>query len=285
MPQRTCDADGCERPHWARGMCSSHYGTWHRKMNGRKRNGSYFPIVCIVCGADHVASRPEGKFCSDACKGRHYSETMRTRCKLPADHPVMLQIAANRQAKRHAQQSPKRSAFQWRTARECPGCACWFTPLYTPSAVCCSKRCVRRVHRWRRKSAERGARGSFTWAEFMRIARKFDHCCAYCGVKPDRLDPDHVVPLSRGGSNAPSNLLPSCSMCNSSKCAMTLPEWAAWLAERDLPSRVTTWSVGDPRYTHLTDAVLVIITSRIDPHRGGPTRRKPRTGGQGKNAA
>ena len=110
----------------------------------------------------------------------------------------------------------------------------------------------------RRGAREHDAGGFFTWSEFMRIARKFNYCCAYCGEKPDRLDPDHVVPLSRGGSNSTTNLLPACSMCNSSKCAMTLAEWGAWLASRELSARRTSWTPGDPRYTHLTDAALAI---------------------------
>lgn len=236
-------------------MCYSHYGSWHREQHGRA--SEYYRITCIMCGAEHDASRRDGKFCSDICKGQHYSQTRRTKSKLPDEHPVMQRIAAEKDALRLARQQAKRSNYEWRTPRECPGCACWFTPLYTPSAVMCSRRCQRRVHRWRRKAAERGAAGTFTWSEFMRIARKFDYRCAYCGVKPERLDPDHVVPLSRGGSNAPSNLLPSCTPCNSHKGAMTLPEWEAWRRAKRMAPRVTYWDPADQRFTHLTDAALL----------------------------
>lgn len=258
MTQRTCSVDGCSRPHQARGFCGPHYGTWHRRTHGR--GDAIFTNTCIECGGQWKTRRSEAKYCSVQCKGNAY----RTKVSLlPKDHPVVVLIAAERRAAEIAREArrieARRSKFTWRTARECPGCACQFTPLYTPNAVTCSKRCARRVARWRRNAAERGARGSFTWAEFMRIARKFDFCCAYCGVKPERLDPDHVVPLSRGGSNAPSNLLPACFMCNSSKCAMTLPEWEAWLAERGKEPRRTRWAEGDSRYVHLTDAALANV--------------------------
>ena len=265
MGKRTCTVDGCERPHGARGMCYSHYGTWHRRMHGRKSNGRQTEITCIVCGAKHLGWRKDGKFCSDTCKGQHYSQTMRRKSPLPADHPVMVLIAEAKAAKsaaaqerRLARTAARRSSFEWRTARECPGCACWFTPLYTPNAICCSQRCVRRMRKQRRRAREYDAHGEFTWSAFMRVAAKFNYCCAYCGTKPERLDPDHVVPLSRGGSNAVSNLLPTCLMCNSSKNAMTLPEWAAWLSDRNLPARATSWRPGDKRYVHLTDALLFI---------------------------
>ena len=259
MSKRTCTSDGCTRPHWARGFCSSHYSKWHREVHGR--NDATYTRTCLVCSTTWETRRSDAKFCTDECKGRHYSEKMRTRSTLPADHPVRLLIAAERevreQAREQARAEQRRAKLlSWRTPRECPGCACWFTPLYAPNAVTCSKRCARRVHRWRRNAAERNATGTFTWSEFMRIARKFGYCCAYCGEKPERLDPDHVIPLSRGGSNNPTNLLPSCPTCNSHKNAMTLPEWAAWIEERGLPPRRTTWAPGDPRYTHLTEAQL-----------------------------
>lgn len=90
----------------------------------------------------------------------------------------------------------------------------------------------------------------------MRVARKFDYCCAYCGTKPDRLDVEHVVPLSKGGPDAVCNLLPTCLACNSDKRDLTLREWAEDRARRGLQPRITTWTAGDPRYTHLTAAAL-----------------------------
>lgn len=47
--------------------------------------------------------------------------------------------------------------------------------------------------------------------------------CAYCGGPYECLD--HVKPLSRGGSNWPANMRPSCTPCNSSKGSLLLSEW------------------------------------------------------------
>lgn len=47
--------------------------------------------------------------------------------------------------------------------------------------------------------------------------------CAYCGGPYEHLD--HVVPLSRGGRNVPSNIRPACAKCNLSKGSKTLREW------------------------------------------------------------
>ena len=86
----------------------------------------------------------------------------------------------------------------------------------------------------------------------MVIARRHGYRCAYCGTRPTRLDPDHVVPVSRGGANYIGNLLPACPPCNSSKRDLTLDEWSDYLHQRGLPPRTTTWDSTDPRFTHLT---------------------------------
>lgn len=49
--------------------------------------------------------------------------------------------------------------------------------------------------------------------------------CAYCGGT-DRVGTDHVVPLSRGGTNTPDNIVPCCLPCNSSKKDKLLSEWS-----------------------------------------------------------
>lgn len=47
--------------------------------------------------------------------------------------------------------------------------------------------------------------------------------CAYCDGPCESVD--HVVPLSRGGTNHEGNLAPCCLHCNSSKCDLLLVEW------------------------------------------------------------
>ena len=57
--------------------------------------------------------------------------------------------------------------------------------------------------------------------------------CAICG-KPIRfcdMTIDHIIPLSRGGTNAPDNLQLSCRECNFMKSALTMAEFRAKVAE------------------------------------------------------
>lgn len=47
--------------------------------------------------------------------------------------------------------------------------------------------------------------------------------CAYCGGLADTID--HVLPTSRGGTNARKNLAPACMDCNRRKANRTPAEW------------------------------------------------------------
>lgn len=256
MQERTCTLAGCETKHYAKGLCRPHYRIEWRKVHGRRRAEEYYDRECVTCGAAFRSARATGKFCSDDCKGQHYSATMRTRSKLPAGHPVIVEIARQRKAARTPRE-PKRSAFEWRTARECPACACMFTPLYTPNAICCSVRCSRKMSRRRRRAREHNTVNNWRWSDFMRIARRFEFCCAYCGERNgQQLEPDHVIPLSRGGYDSTANLLPACRACNCDKRDLLLDEWNADRERRGLAPRLTAWTTEDRRFNHLTQALL-----------------------------
>ena len=52
-----------------------------------------------------------------------------------------------------------------------------------------------------------------------------NYTCQYCGERGGKLHCDHVIPLSRGGSNKPGNLATACAACNLSKHNKTIEEW------------------------------------------------------------
>ncbi len=47
--------------------------------------------------------------------------------------------------------------------------------------------------------------------------KEYDYKCAYCKTPSPRLQKDHVIPVSKGGSDEISNIVPACSYCNASK--------------------------------------------------------------------
>jgi hypothetical protein len=63
------------------------------------------------------------------------------------------------------------------------------------------------------------------WQIIRAIVHERDgHACTYCGANK-QLEGDHVIPLSRGGSNALTNITTACRPCNLSKGPKTLEEW------------------------------------------------------------
>jgi 5-methylcytosine-specific restriction endonuclease McrA len=56
------------------------------------------------------------------------------------------------------------------------------------------------------------------------IFSRWNGSCAYCDAPAQHLD--HVHPISKGGADAPHNLVPACAPCNLSKGAKTLAEWS-----------------------------------------------------------
>lgn len=57
------------------------------------------------------------------------------------------------------------------------------------------------------------------------ILETFSYRCAYCGKEGIPLTIDHWIPVTKGGTNDPWNLVPSCKSCNSSKGNRTPLEW------------------------------------------------------------
>ncbi len=68
-----------------------------------------------------------------------------------------------------------------------------------------------------------------TLAQWLEIQAEFDGRCTYCLEYPERLEMDHVIPLSRGGNHTADNIVPACRSCNSSKGNKLLSEWAEHL--------------------------------------------------------
>ena len=231
---RTCEVDGCERKHVARGLCSNHYNQMHQPQRHKR-----VPITCDACGETVVkfpSSKYANRFCSLAC--RDFFRFGPASCSL-ADRP-----------KPKAAPKPKPARFV-PEARQCSWCGCEFT-AGRPGQRLCSRDCKVKAKRMRRRGRSAKAGGSYTWSEVIRILLDLDRRCAYCDELVDgEPDPDHVVPLSRGGSNSITNILPCCRLCNSDKRDLLLSEWNDDRKRRGLPPRMTSWTPSDIRSRHL----------------------------------
>lgn len=114
----------------------------------------------------------------------------------------------------------------------------------------------RRTARWRRPDApcwpppslrgqtsRRRKRSTRAKADKASLAARPNHDgtegarCAYCLVEQPltQLTRDHIIPSSRGGTNAADNLVLACTACNSAKGSRTPQEWRpghTWAIDR-----------------------------------------------------
>lgn len=68
------------------------------------------------------------------------------------------------------------------------------------------------------KARKRHAEGVYTASDIEKIYKLQRGKCWWCGKKlPKRYEIDHRIPLAKGGSNWPNNLVLSCRHCNRSK--------------------------------------------------------------------
>ena len=75
-----------------------------------------------------------------------------------------------------------------------------------------------------------GVVGKHTIDEWKAKLLEYDYRCAYCGnVLLDDITADHVIPITRGGTNYISNIVPACKRCNSSKNNKTADEYREYL--------------------------------------------------------
>ena len=73
--------------------------------------------------------------------------------------------------------------------------------------------------RW--KARKRGtAISDFTVAQWQAMQEAYGHRCVYCGKRrKGKLTKDHITPVSKGGNDTMSNIVPACKQCNSRKQA------------------------------------------------------------------
>lgn len=88
-------------------------------------------------------------------------------------------------------------------------------PAYRRRHLETSRICVHR-----RRARIKGMSTHFTQQEWRDLCDKYGNRCLKCG-KQGEMTPDHIVPISRGGSNDISNIQPLCLACNLHKHAKT----------------------------------------------------------------
>lgn len=79
------------------------------------------------------------------------------------------------------------------------------------------ERCNLLIRRYRAR--KKGAEGFHTLEEWELLKKQYSYKCPVCGKRePEiKLEEDHIIPLSKGGSDYIKNIQPLCRSCNSIK--------------------------------------------------------------------
>jgi 5-methylcytosine-specific restriction endonuclease McrA len=81
-------------------------------------------------------------------------------------------------------------------------------------------------NRARRRVRLRATKSTLTVKEWRTILERWNHHCAYCGSET-KLEQEHVVAISNGGTHTADNVVPACLPCNRKKA--THPVSRRWL--------------------------------------------------------
>lgn len=87
-------------------------------------------------------------------------------------------------------------------------------------------RIMRKIYNINRKTAKLNSEGSYTKNDIADMLLFFDNKCAYTGIPlEESYHLDHIVPLSKGGTNYIWNIVPSNPSPNESKGAKDMESW------------------------------------------------------------
>lgn len=209
-----CSVEGCELLVHCKGLCQAHYV--RAKKTGSPHTGG--PIRghlpdgmswCAHCEAlkprdefQSNASRPNGlnsycKQCVSQLRSTKYRDMIRAQQRAWRDrNPERMAEFYRSYARRH----PERIRAKIARARVL------YPERYRQYA---------RTGDNNRRAREKNAAGSATNAQIEARWDYYGRKCWMCGA--DAVATDHVKPLSKGGSNWPSNLRPACEPCNNRK--------------------------------------------------------------------
>jgi 5-methylcytosine-specific restriction endonuclease McrA len=106
----------------------------------------------------------------------------------------------------------------------------------------------------KRRAAKHASRASFTAEEFKALCERYGNKCLACGDTEAVLEADHVVPLTRGGSNDIGNIQPLCGTCNRKKFVSIIDYRSGWFAGETDPAGAASYQLSAPPFWLMAEA-------------------------------
>lgn len=197
-----------------RGMTGRH-GNHHR---GFREATERVRIVCELCSgsreykASEMRVRKLIRFCSRACwrlsRPKKRVEVRCVQCGTPAQRrPDKVKVVnfCSRACAAKASSKPKKTLAERNGLPPWSGGGREYMRVYLK----------RRAQLTRALTHEEGAA---TWQDWLVVLSVHDGKCARCGAT-ERIECDHIVPVSKGGKHVKNNLQPLCRHCNRVKGA------------------------------------------------------------------
>ena len=119
----------------------------------------------------------------------------------------------------------------------------------------------------KRRAARHASPGNFTVEEFEALCGQYGNRCMACGDTEAALEADHVVPLSRGGSDDIGNIQPFCGACNRKKFVSVVDYRSGRFAEDTACEVATGYRLSAPRFWLMAEA----SRSWLPRHRAAPS--------------
>lgn len=200
--------------------------------------------LCGACGVDIAHKRRDARYCGRTCKWR---ASNRRRDGSPTVDPAQRQPLRRDGACAHCGASLSGMNAQ---STYCSS-SCRYKARYQRKRSTIKARALERYWENRDREVERSKRYRannperrrqwgdtrsermrsnpgyvhFGESEWLRLVNRHGGRCAYCDVRCEVLEMDHVIPIARGGRHAIANILPTCPSCNRRKSSSLLVEW------------------------------------------------------------
>lgn len=221
-------------------------------------------IVCVTCGVEVEAKSKNKKYCANCslknkrhfqansyqknrehyiAKSRQYQQENKEAVlqKKREAYQSNIEVHKTRDKERRVRDRVKRNAakkayYGANKSRILQTMATAYAQNPEPKKASVKKwakenRVAARLQGHNKRARKRNARGTHTIGQFWTVCEHYGWKCVYCGLEltKDTVTEDHVIPLSRGGSNAIDNILPACRPCNSRKNSKTYEEYMKYI--------------------------------------------------------